>query len=229
MRSSVHVPLSSHPRRGPRRQALRSIANRPNDQRQALRELRRQRPRDATGEPRVQLEVFKQAHWGHAPCRYGRPFGDIRRLSLAGTVDRARRARSERSVRAVASAEVRRFRHASVENPTATVAGLVRLAPCWRSQRPMTRILKSSVQARVPGAPVSAIGTGMGATGTRAGPGGHAALRRCRRAEPCATRAARCRGRWHTAAPHRARSGVWRGSPCPATRSESIAIMPRDG
>jgi hypothetical protein len=32
----------------------------------------------------------------------------------------------------------------------------------WRNQRPMTRILKSRVQERVPGAPVSGIRTGMG-------------------------------------------------------------------
>jgi hypothetical protein len=79
------------------------------------------------------------------------------------------------------------------------------------------------------GAPVSGVRTGWGVTGTRAGAGGRAAIRRCRRAEPRATRAARCRGRWHTAAPNRARSGAWQVSPCPATRSESIAIMPRDG
>ena len=37
-RSSVHVPLSSHPRRGLRREALRSKANRSTDRWQALRE-----------------------------------------------------------------------------------------------------------------------------------------------------------------------------------------------
>jgi hypothetical protein len=83
-------------------------------------------------------------------------------------------------------------------------------------------------EERVRGRLCRASARGWGVTGTRAGPGGRAAFRRCRRAEPCATRAARCRGRWHTA-PRRARSGAWRGSPCPATRSESIAIMPRNG
>ncbi|WP_262401994.1 hypothetical protein [Actinomadura sp. CNU-125] len=40
-------------------------------------------------------------------------------------------------------------------------AGLVREAPWALSQRPMTRILKSAVQLRVPGAPFD-IRTGMG-------------------------------------------------------------------
>src|SRR5437588_3893901 len=47
---SVLVPLSSHPRRGPRRETLRSKANQPDNRRQALREPPRQRPPDATNQ-----------------------------------------------------------------------------------------------------------------------------------------------------------------------------------